>query len=41
MYFKMVTLKNIFQNVREIEILFGACDWCEIPDVIKILRKRY
>ena len=32
-------LESILQNVREIEILSGTVDWCEIPDVIKILRK--
>ena len=32
-------LECILQNVREIEILSGVGDWCEIPDVIKILRK--
>ena len=29
----------MLQNVREIEILSGAGDWLEIPDVVKILRK--
>ena len=32
-------LESILQNVREIEILSGVGDWCEMPDVIKILRK--
>ena len=32
-------LESILQNVREIEILSGVGDWCEIPDVIKILLK--
>ena len=32
-------LESKLQNVREIEILSGAGDWCEIPDVTKNLRK--
>ena len=32
-------LEGILQNVREIEILSGVRDWCEIPDVIENLRK--
>ena len=32
-------LECILQNLREIEVLSGVGDWCEIPDVIKILRK--
>ena len=36
---KSEKLESISQNVREIEILSGAGDWREIPDVIKVLRK--
>ena len=32
-------LDGLLQKVREIENLYGAGDWCEIHDVIKILRK--
>ena len=32
-------LESIMKNVREIEILYFAGDWGEIPDVVKILRK--
>ena len=32
-------LESIFQSVRELEILSGVGDCCEIPDVIKNLRK--
>ena len=32
-------IESILQNVREIEILPGAGDWCEIPDVTKVLSK--
>ena len=31
-------IESILQNVREIEILSGVGDWCEITDVIKLLR---
>ena len=30
-------LESMLHNVREIEILFGAGDWLEIPDIVKIL----
>ena len=32
-------LERILINVKEIEILSGASDWREIPDVVKILPK--
>ena len=32
-------LESVMHNVREIEILFGASDWCETPDIVKILRE--
>ena len=32
-------LESMLQNVREIKILSGVGDWCEILDVVKILRK--
>ena len=36
---KSEKLESMFHKVREIEILFGAGDWCEISDIVKILRK--